>query len=58
LELLDPERGLDCDWAAAGVVAAVVAASQSVYEDGTQYNHSSDKYYTSNRPVLYNERDP
>jgi len=64
LEPLNPEKGLDCDWTA--VVAVAVAAdvgvapvaSQSVYEDETQYTHNTYRYYTNNRPVLYNGRDP
>ena len=59
LESLGPERGLDCGLAVVVAVAVVVpVASQSVCENGTLYIHNTYRYYTNNRPVLYNERDP
>jgi hypothetical protein len=64
LELLDPERDLDCDWTVvAAVVVAVVAVavavvSQSVYEDEIQYNRSTYRYYTNNRLALHSGRIP
>jgi hypothetical protein len=60
LELLDPERGLDCVVGTVDVVAvaAVVVASQSVYEDATQYIRSTYRYYTNNRLGLHSGRIP